>query len=169
VNNNNNKDIKTFFLNVPFISDKINRLVKKLLKPLGIKINLSQKSKHLKDIVRNKIVSDHKQCRMRGCIVNSGKCERTHVVYQMVCKVCASVYIGSTKRKLHQRIKEHITQKSSLVYQHQNKCNGSNWNVEILYTTYYIQKLRFMESMLIKRFKPNINVKENIFDQHIVF
>jgi hypothetical protein len=166
---NVSKNDKKFFLNVPFVSDKINGMVRKALKPLGLNVSLSHKSKRLRDILQKKSTSDHDSCDYKNCFLKNKDCTRTHVVYQMKCSKCGATYIGSTKRKLHQRIKEHMTHKSSLVYQHHIKCGSGKWSTSVLYCCHHIQQLRFMESMLIKRHSPNINVKENVFNEHIVF
>jgi predicted transposase YbfD/YdcC len=92
-------------------------------------------------------------------------CASTYVVYKMKCKKCNEFYIGSTWRRLHQRIKEHKTIKSSLVFQH--RCKDS-WENSILYKTNHVQKMRFMEAIMIRDLKPMVNGKETIYSGHIV-
>jgi hypothetical protein len=156
-----------FFLNVPFVNDKINGMIKKALQPLGVKINLSHKSKRLKDLL-NCNDKKREKCNIKNCPLNSSECHRTHVVYEMKCIKCGYNYIGSTKRKLHQRVKEHMTHKTSLVYLHNIKCK-SGWNSKVIYQCHHVQQLRFMESMMIRRLAPKLNGKENVFNEHIVF
>ena len=146
-------------------------MIKKALQPLGLRIHLSHKGKHLKDLISsNKCNNIQPPCDLRKCEVKRKDCTRTHVVYEVKCNKCNPCYIGSTKRRLHQRIKEHLfMQKSSLVYQHKAKCKNDEWTTRILYTSHNIQQLRFMESILIKRVMPSINGKESVFKDHIVF
>jgi predicted GIY-YIG superfamily endonuclease len=89
-------------------------------------------------------------------------------VYKMECTSCESNYIGSTWRRLHQRVREHLSQRGSLVYQHNMVCK-SEWRTSILYECHHLQQLRFMEAMAIKKLSPNLNGKDNLFDSHIVF
>ena len=172
VNLKQNDGDMRLFLNVPFISDRVNGMVKKALQPLGLRVNLSHKSKHLKDVINfnfNRTANGHESCDLKSCVLKNKDCVRTHVVYEMKCLQCNSCYIGSTKRKLHQRVKEHlVSQKSSLVYQHNLTCKGE-WTTKILYATHHLQHLRFMESILIRRHSPQLNGKENVFNEHIVF
>jgi hypothetical protein len=162
-------DNQLFFLNIPFISDKVNGMVYKALKPLGLRVVLSHKSKHLVNMLRKTTVNEQKACGFKKCVLKSKNCTNTHVVYEMECNKCRSNYIGSTKRPLHQRVKEHVTMKSSLVYQHNVRCGNGGWKTMVLYTSHHVQQMRFMEAMLIKRRAPSINGKENVFNDHIVF
>ena len=61
-------DDRKFFLNVPFVSDKINGMVMKALKPLGLNVSLSHKSKRLRDILRSKSINDHDSCEFKTCL-----------------------------------------------------------------------------------------------------
>jgi hypothetical protein len=45
-------------------------------------------------------------------------CLKKNVVYEVECNRCHGTYFGSTIRPLHQRIKEHLQQTSSAVFQH---------------------------------------------------
>jgi hypothetical protein len=55
-------DDQRFFLNVPFINDEIDNMVKKALKPLGLKICLSHKTKTLKSLLTKKMVPNQAIC-----------------------------------------------------------------------------------------------------------
>jgi hypothetical protein len=54
--NNQKKGEKNVFLNVPFVSDKVNCKIKKALAPLGLNISISHKSKRLRNLLREKKV-----------------------------------------------------------------------------------------------------------------
>jgi hypothetical protein len=165
--NNTKKGDKKFFLNIPFISDKINSKIKKSLAPFGLNFCISHKSKRLKNLLREKS-NLNLACNFQKCSLNNQDCMKTHVVYKMVCTGCGSFYVGSTWRRLHQRVREHLTQRCSLVYQHNVVCN-SDWRTSVLYQCQHLQQLRFMEAMAIRKLTPTLNGKDNLFDSHIVF
>ena len=153
-----------FFLNIPFVGDIVDNMIRRSLRPLGLNIIISHKNTRLKNLLKTHPKSNGlKFCGVCGQKVPD--CEATHVVYKMVCTKCNKFYIGSTRRTLHQRLKEHVTIKSSLVYQHPCK---TKWDTSILYRTNHVQKLRFMEAIFIKDLKPQVNGKETIFTGHIV-
>jgi hypothetical protein len=151
-----------FFLSIPFISDNVNSMIRSTLAPLKLKICISHKTKTLNSVFRQKVAGDIALCQQCGI---SG-CGATHVVYQMTCNKCGGIYIGSTYRRLHMRVREHLAMRNSLVYQHPCK---EGWSTKILWRGRHVQKLRFMEALLIREKKPTINGKENIFDKHILF
>ena len=166
--NKEQNDNKRFFLNVPFIDDKTNKILMKSLKPLGVRINVSHKSRHLKNIIGKVKSQEINHCNLKKCKIKNKMCNKTRVVYAMICQKCEEQFIGSTKRKVHQRVMEHMIQSSSLVFKHTQLCHGE-WKVKILYENQHVQNVRYiMESMLIKSMKPKINKKDNLFINHIV-
>ena len=153
-----------FFLNIPFVSDVVDSMIRKSLQPLGLRVIISHKNTRLKNLLTSRPKpTEVKFCKV--CGLKEFECEATHVVYKMQCNKCNNFYIGSTRRTLHQRLKEHATIKSSLVYQHHCK---DRWHTTILYRTNHVQKMRLMEAILIKDQKPQVNGKETIFSGHIV-
>jgi hypothetical protein len=159
------KSSPKFFLNIPFVNDGIDKMVKKSLEPLGVKIIISHKLTRLRNLLKPRKVGTQRNGSCQICGLRSMDCTATHVVYKMTCKKCNEFYIGSTWRRLHLRIREHKSIKSSLVYQH--KCKGE-WHTEVLYRTNHVQKMRLMEALIIKDLKPGVNGKETIFDKHVV-
>ena len=76
----------------------------------------------------------------------------------MKCLKCQATYIGSTKRPLHQRIKEHYQSPASSIYNHRNICEA-NFEVIIIATDHKINRLRLKEAIVIRDNNPAINNK----------
>ena len=124
----------------------------------------------------------HKEpCKLQNCPLQAPKlCDVKGCVYKVCCNTCHQVYIGSTKRALHIRIREHLQSPSSSVYQHlhrhsnTNDTNNSSKSKQI--KTIIIDKeqdpinLRFLESLYIKKLKPEINSRQELssFDPLII-
>jgi uncharacterized protein YlxP (DUF503 family) len=94
-------------------------------------------------------------------------CLRTNVVYSLVCKQCQAQYIGSTKRHLHTRIKEHFTLSSSAVFSHKSVCRNE-WTVSILSSCRNVADLRIKEAIHIKDSHPKLNKKEDLLKLSVI-
>jgi hypothetical protein len=94
-------------------------------------------------------------------------CLRTNVVYSLVCKQCQAQYIGSTRRHLHTRIKEHLTLSSSSVYSHRSVC-GNDWIISILSSCRNVTDLRIKEALHIKDSHPKLNKKEDLLKLSVI-
>jgi hypothetical protein len=151
-----------FFLTVPFISEEVNSNIRKVLHPLGLRIAISHQGKPLKNFFNLKINTQRRTCCIKDCPIKSSICFQAMVVYKVECKRCSQFYIGSTKKHLHLRIKEHYSLKSSSISQHGRKC-GNEWKYTILSKCKSIPEVRFKEAILIKELNPMLNVKEEIF------
>ena len=101
-------------------------------------------------------------CNITNCpIQNPRLCTRKNVVYEVQCITCQSKYIGSTIRPLHQRIREHMQQSTSAVFQHLSSCQGAQGiNVRILANEKDPKNLRIKEGILIEESNPSLNKKE---------
>ena len=71
---------------------------------------------------------------------------------------CNCNYIGSTLRPLHLRIREHMEDDKSSVFQHKRQCGGT-FDVTTIARATDNTTLRFKEALLIKQRRPTINVK----------
>ena len=73
-------------------------------------------------------------------------------------------YIGSTIRALHHRIKEHLTISSSSVFKHLQLCknNTNSISIEIIGSDPDDANLRLREAMLIKKWHPSLNSREEL-------
>jgi predicted GIY-YIG superfamily endonuclease len=155
-----------FFLSIPFINDKTDRLIRKSLAPLGVRILIAHKGKKLKNKLKDS--NPELKCNMSNCKMKNHLCLRKGVVYHIQCQLCKANYIGSSWRHLHTRVKEHNTHKSSAVYTHNLSCNGTMC-VSILANDNNIQRMRMKEAILIKQIKPSLNTKDDILGSHILF
>ena len=90
------------------------------------------------------------------------------VVYYIKCKDCNADYIGKTERLLFHRIKEHKTQKTSSIYQHQLSTGHTidYDNVQILDRADSDRKLQLKEVMHIDKRKPSLNIQLNSQTQY---
>lgn len=78
---------------------------------------------------------------------------KTNVVYQLCCENCNNVYIGETKKKVCERVNQHVAavrnkNELSLVFKHCNENNHSiNFNnPQILIQNSNVRARRFLES-----------------------
>ena len=92
----------------------------------------------------------------------------THVVYKISCKDCSATYVGQTKHRLRDRLKEHMDIKSvvagigvSGVADHVlNTSHNIDWeNVTILDGESNRLAREIKESIWINKYKPELNRK----------
>jgi hypothetical protein len=162
----NNSSEPTFFLSIPYVNDEIEYKVKNSLKGLGVKIQIAHKGKKLRHMMTQR--KDEMKCNMKGCKLQNKLCYVRGAVYEIKCDQCGNSYVGSTWRYLHTRFKEHLNQKASPIYLHNQRCNGL-LKVKLLDTDENIQRMRIKEAIIIKQQKPTLNVKDDLFRSHILF
>jgi hypothetical protein len=166
-----NQSERIFYLSIPFLSDAVNANIRKLLRPLGLNIRLSHKSKFLKNVLNpNKGLKTNKEsiCKLKNCKMDDkSKCFISNVVYSLVCMECKAEYIGSTLRHLHTRVKEHFTLSSSSVFSHNVTC-GKKWKISILCKCDNVGDLRIKEAILIKDKHPFLNKKEDLLKLSVI-
>jgi hypothetical protein len=150
---------ETFFIHLPFISDEIDRGIRRAFKKAKLPVIPYYRNRTLRRILTNS--KPHEPCNLRECPLNDPSlCTRKGVVYSILCRTCSSVYIGSTIRPLHQRVKEHIRGVQSAVHQHLLDCSNGNIMVEVLAHDTDPKNLRIKEAILISERNPSINRKE---------
>jgi len=157
-------DNDSFYLSIPFINDQCNTIIKRILKPLHLNIRITHKGKKLSNYFTMK--PPPPKCSLKNCPINSHLCHAKMLVYQSKCNKCLMTYIGSTKRPFHIRIKEHLTNKSSSIYQHNNTCGGK-WSHSVIYKGYDLSTVRMREALLIRDLRPSINKKEEMCVRNI--
>ena len=113
------------------------------------------------------------KCEWKSCL-NPQKdyCLKDKVVYKISCDKCQKFYIGSTIRKLHVRITEHLKRKESSVLQHLCICQEHDFKVTvtIIDRDNDTVNIRFREAMTIKQYQSNLNTKEELRSyQHLIF
>jgi GIY-YIG catalytic domain len=145
---------KFIYFNVPYINDKIDRQISNIFREINLPVRLYRRSYTLRNALRPK--QNTEICQTRNCPLNNLLCHRKNCVYQITCTKCKQIYIGSTIRPLHTRIKEHLTLKTSSVLTHHKQCQAE-LTYNILATDNDAIKLRFKEAMLIHKHNASIN------------
>jgi hypothetical protein len=147
----------TFFLPLPFINDQIHYGIRRIFKQLQLDVIPIYRNTNLRSLLNKK---NHGICNLQRCPINDPNlCTKKNVVYQIHCMSCNQTYIGSTIRTLHYRVKEHLSQTHSAVYQHLRSCD-SNIRVNILATDSDPKVLRIKEGLLISDLNPSLNRRE---------
>ena len=127
----------------PYISDAIDNRIKRIFQKEGIPIRLVHKSFALRQALKPRKKLDG--CKKSDCPTSEkGLCFLKDVVYRITCNKCKEIYIGSTIRKLHDRIKEHLNTNKSSVYKHLTACKSSYQNIQV---------------KIITRDKDNVNLR----------
>ena len=89
--------------------------------------------------------------------------KKSHIVYQIPCKNCDSVYIGQTSQYLKNRVNSHKfdkTNKTALTTHTQEKKHSFDFeNIKILRTENHTKKREIYETIEIQKNKKNINFK----------
>lgn len=150
----------TFFIHLPFISDRIDRSIRRVFKNAKLEVIPYYQNKNLRSVLTKR--DNQETCNITNCpIQNPRLCTRKNVVYEVRCITCQAKYIGSTIRPLHQRIREHLQQTTSAVFQHLSSCPGTQGiSVRILANEKDPKNLRIKEGILIEELNPNLNKKE---------
>ena len=161
-----NNDDHTFYLNIPFVNEETEFKIKKALRTLGLKIHISHKNTKLRHALNEN--DRNEKCNLTNCRLNNDLCLIKGAVYRIKCTKCEATYIGSSWRPLHTRYREHMNQRASVVNVHLVRCGG-RLAVEILEKDTNIQRMRIKEAILIKKEKPILNAKEDLFKKHILF
>ena len=128
---------------------------------MQIPVIIAHKGRTLRHALQKKQALPH-TCSVPNCITPRELCHATKVVYMFVCCVCRSGYVGSTKRKLHIRVREHVSSKSSAIFQHKLSCPNAKWNISIISRAKDPVDLRIREALEIHTRKPSLNNKEEI-------
>ena len=126
----------------------------------GLPVRIFDRNFTLRNALKRK--EPYKACTAKDCsIASSNLCYTKKCVYQLQCTKCFEFYIGSTLRCLHDRIKEHLHQDRSSVFQHKRSC-GAAFEVNVIARARDNTSLRFKEALLIRDNKPAINAKREI-------
>ena len=159
------KDVRTrppqtdyFYFQIPFISDRIDHKIRKIFRDHDLPVRIAHRSHTLRQALQKK--TEEEKCDLKNCPLNNPLCTKKNCVYKMTCVKCDQFYVGSTKRKLHIRIREHLNTDRSSVFRHRSTCNGSSFTVSILDNDISERGLRIREAILIQKMQPSINTKE---------
>ena len=79
-----------------------------------------------------------------------------------MCVTCKKSYIGSTIRRLHDRVFEHFHNENSSVRKHFYQCDSSPTKMTVSVLEHERRKgnLRIREAYFINKYKPELNSKE---------
>ena len=103
--------------------------------------------------------------KLRSCLPNLkssfDRDLKSHVVYEIKCNGCGSIYVGQTSRHVTTRITEH-QKKDSQVGQHLVECRGATNDIEwrILDACRSVEKLMIIEAIYISKLKPALNTRD---------
>jgi len=158
--NNNN----TFYLNLPFISDTIDRKIKNLFRRKNINVRITRSSNKLFNVFKPKRES-LLSCNSSSCpTFNTALCHKKNVVYGLKCSGCEREYIGQTQRFLHTRVNEHQIGRNSKPHTHFNTCSSGNFTVKILSQQKDPVNTMLSESIYIKNMNPQLNNRDEILN-----
>ena len=139
-------------ITMPYKDQKSADVVRKQLRCLGRKID-----HELQPIFTSKkIVDDLRETELKPPIVN-----QQSVVYEFKCDLCATNYIGYTRRHLHQRVEEH---KHSVIGKHlkdEHNVRPSNLreNFTILKKCRSKLECLIFEMLYIRKKRPKLNTQ----------
>ena len=170
-------DATTLFMSLPYLGNDAEQIIRNMKRklyrvfkePKNVRFHIKLKSSRLSFFTSNKEKIPF--------------LSKSQVVYEYQCPGCAHKYIGKTDTILFRRTKQHgWTQKDSAIYKHFSRCqpyqeiidmfetdgsqidnkefqiNAVRDNFKILYLCDNWLQLCFMESLVIKEFKPQLNV-----------
>ena len=155
------------YFEFPYVNEAVHQAVKRVFRTAQLPVRIYCRNSNLRSLLRRK--NNNVQCSMPGCSVQSALCEKKNCVYSMRCAACQSEYIGSTKRVLHKRIKEHLNSPGSSVYRHRAMCK-SDFEISIVTTDSITNRLRIKEAITIRERNPTINSKSESDELlHLIF
>ena len=161
----------TCFLRFPHFNEKITAAIRRAIKKEGLDIQIA----HYGPSLRRKLSKNQNKtttaCTLANCPIQDTEiCHEVHVVYQIQCCKCNQFYIGSTIRKLHIRIKEHLHTQTSSFHKHLVKCKntGQKFTVTIKARERNLGNLRIKEAILIRKLNPQINNRTELNADFII-
>ena len=102
------------FLTLPYVDETVLCKVKKAVLKSKLKVRLGwyapntlKKTLVSSELTKPPCPSGTKFCQTCA-VISSGRCTDKNVVYEIVCNVCGSTYIGESKRPLRLRFNEHV-------------------------------------------------------------
>ena len=154
---------------VPFISDKFNGQLKRLIKKsdLNIQVVTRPAPSLVRQLNKNK---RFQVCNKRSCpIKDPTMCNATNVVYSATCSLCGDFYIGSTSPPLHNRIAQHF-QPSRKTAIHVHATSRHQCQAKEIFTFKIVSRhpseirCRIAEALTIKNLSPPLNTREEFID-----
>jgi hypothetical protein len=104
--------------------------LKKIFRQECLHVRIAHKSSTLRQALTPRKTT--KRCDRNNCpIAHTGHCFTKGVVYKITCLKCHKLYIGSTIRHTHDRIKEHLSNIKSSVYKHLAQCQTDHIDIKL--------------------------------------
>ena len=155
------------YFEFPYVNEATHRAINRVFKTAQLPVRTYCKNRNLRSLLSRK--REDGECTMPNCSIQSKLCNKKNCVYSLTCVAGRAEYIGSTKRTLHQRVKEHLTSPTSSVYQHRAKCKG-DFETNIISTDPTTNRLRVKEAIAIRERRPAINSKSECDELlHLIF
>ena len=160
--------VERVYLKLPFLNDRFYFQVQRIFQKADLPVRVYDRNLTLRQALSQK--SAPRKCSKKDCsIQNSNLCFVKKCVYKLTCVKCNSSYIGSTLRDLHSRVKEHMDQANSSVFQHRRLCDAT-FSVQIMHKASDNPTLRFLEALSISKSRPEINNRqESEGIRHLLF
>ena len=114
--------IPKVFINIDYSREKVEHLLKKYFKKLGLSTNQKVNFVCCCSVTKMSLFTNMKD--------KLNILSKSNVVYQFSCPGCESSYIGKTDQTLFKRTKEHVTHADSAIKGHLDNCS----NVEHLFS-----------------------------------
>ncbi len=166
--NNQSRSFDGCVLKIPFVSDKFNGQIKRIVKKHSLDIRVvTQPSPSLTRLLNKN--RRFLQCNKRSCILQEPKtCNARNVVYRATCSVCEQFYIGSTSPPFHNRVAQHL-QPSRKTAVSLHALSHSMSAKEIFKFTILSRhpteiRCRIAEALVIDKLSPPLNGKEEFLD-----
>lgn len=158
-------------LKVPYISEKFNCQLRRLVKKSGLDIFISTRpAKPLSRILYK--IHRFRKCNKTSCpIKDPSICCVTNVVYKASCTLCPSFYIGSTSPPFHERVTQHLQpSRRTPVYLHAKVHHRDPRDIFIFsIISRHDSKLRcrIAEAMTINNLRPDLNGKDEFINYRL--
>lgn len=166
--NNQPRNFDGCVLKIPFISDKFNGHLKRIVRKHSLDIRVvTQTSPSLARLLnKNRRFA---QCNRKSCVIKDPNiCNARNVVYRAYCSVCDKFYIGSTSPPFHNRVAQHL-QPSRKTAVSLHAVSHSLSAKEIFKFTILSRhpteiRCRIAEALAIEKLSPALNGKEEFLD-----
>ena len=154
------------YFTIPFVSDKFNHSVQRLLVKHKIEARLcNPRSQTILDLTKTQQRTSNKTpCTSTKC-PSPKICHRSNVIYKATCKLCDATYIGMTTRPLHARALEHVAGARKQIstsafgdhYASKHKTATPSIKFEILKHCRDELRLHIEEALAIQTHRPTLN------------
>ncbi len=166
---------ETSILRIPFINEQHKRKIKEIIEENNLLITPIFTSGQQLSQKLVKTTFSQRYCNLKKCIVNSNSCYAKNIIYEATCTTCNEIYIGETKRFLHLRAREHLSNirnnniQASALALHYHVVHPNTSIPDIPFTIKVLEKAhdtadrKIREAIWIRKKRPTIN-RDNGWD-----